>query len=319
MCGGGTPQMPAQESEQSRAQARQWEADQTAARDARAAAELKAQQAADKAAADAKWTSGRSSAFDKALNYGNSRLSSMGVDPTNDPYGIGELYRSRIGSNNAALQVGDDYTSAFSPTTFDDVAGEVRSGQRNKMTQNFNSLIDPYYADSMFGSTADDAIMSAILGSQYNDAEAGIKTARDRGQINNVAYDRAISDLGGLKTTANADLQNIGGGVLSGISSELGKRRSNVTDKIAGWDFGSDLDLGRESDRIKSYANERLGGLEGDIRSALGNKSYFDVNSILGKASAKAGNETAPAAGAGTSALSNALSNSTQKKNEGVF
>lgn len=324
MCGGGGPSMPPQPSPREQAEAREWEASQQAARDARAAAERKAEEAARKAEADAKWSTGRSSAFNRALDYGTSRMTSMGMDST-DPYGVGALYRSRVGANNNALQVGDDYTAAFAPTIWDDVVGEVRGGQRNKYTRAFGNEVDPYYAEERFGSTADDAILNAILGRQYDDAFSGIQTARGRGQINQAGYDRAIADLSTARSGANAELQRIGGGVLSGIQSDVNSRRQRGLDSASAWDFGDTFDVGREAGRVKSYADERMSGLEGDITNAIGGKNFFDVNTLLGRAASRAGTETAPtsfgnagsAGNAGMGALANALSG--KKREEGVF
>ena len=320
--GGNTPSAPPPPDPMAEARAQDWANQQSFERQevVRKADADKA--AAEKAAKDAAWATGRSSAFNRAQQYGNERLSQLGLD-ANDPYGLGSAYRSRIESANTGLQEGGDYAAAFSPSNFDEVMGGARTAQRNKYASSFNKAIDPYYGESLFGSTADDAILSSILGGQYDEALGDINAARDRGQVNQAAYDRAIQDLGKAKTTANDELQTIGSGVLTGLQGDIGKRRQSALDAAAEWDFGGSYDPTAEAGRIQSYGQEQLGGLGGKLRSAIGDRSFFDVPGLIGKATAKAGSATTPKAGgtlddSGT-ALADTFKNQATKEQEGTF
>jgi hypothetical protein len=317
MCGGSPPPMPAQPTPQEEASAREWEAAQADARARRAAEERKAEEAAKRADDVRKWTSGKGTAYSQALDYGRQRMTGMGLDPA-DPYGLDQMYRQRIDAANLGLQELDDYSAAFSPSQFDTVYGEVRGGARNKLKKEFDTQLDPYYAEDRFGSTADDAILSMILGSQYDDARTDIGTARDRGQINQSVYDRALRDLDTRKSGANSELQGLGGGVLSSIIDDLNRRRGDVGNKINAFELSDTLDLGRESGRIRSRADERFSGLEGDIRTAVGDKQFFDTSGLIGKAAARVGTNTAPTSGTSNPLLTT-FQDQTRKQNEGVF
>jgi hypothetical protein len=204
----------------------------------------------------------------------------------------------------------------------DEILGSARTGQRNKYKTSFNQQISPYYAEETFGATSDDAILASILDQQYADAVTELQAAQGRGQATQAVYDRALKNLGTTKSTANATLQNLGGGIRSGYQSDINRRRQSALDRAAEWDFGSTYDPGAESERVRSYAGERQASLEGDVRGAVGGTEYFDVNSILGNARARVGTQTTPTT-TGTSALSDTFQNQAQndaaKLNEGIF
>jgi hypothetical protein len=250
-------------------------------------------------------------------------LASLGIEP-DDPYGVTSQYNNRINTANASLTPGSDYSSAFSPTVLDDVLSSARSGQRNKYNTAFNTQVSPYYAEDMFNSKADDPILSSILDQQYNDTLTQLQAARDRGGASSNVYDRAVNDLGTAKFTANSDLQNIGKGILQTDIGDVNQRRQTSLDSAANWDFGSVYDPTQEANRVKSFATDEFGNLEGDIRGAVGGKQYFDVNSLLGGASAKVGNQTTPTT-SGSGALFDTFQNeatrnaTAAKQNEGIF
>jgi hypothetical protein len=111
--------------------------------------------------------------------------------------------------------------------------------------------------------------------------------------------------------------------VLTGLQADIGKRRQSALDAAAEWDFGGSYDPTAEAGRIQSYGAEQTAGLGGKIRSAIGDREFFDVPGLIGKASAKAGSATTPKAGGtlddGTSALADTFKNQATKEQEGTF
>ena len=314
--GGGGYVPPPQPSPQELAQARDWEARQEFEREQRRAEAQAEKDRIAKEASDAAWNSSKGAAYTGALTGGTNRLRGLGIE-AGDPYGVYSDFTNRLNTANASLQPGADYSSAFAPTILDEILGGARSSQRNKYRTAFEGQIDPYFAEDRFGSTADDAILASILDDQFNTASADLLSARDRGQASNIAYERALRDLGTARSTANNELQTIGGGVLSDIVGDIGGRRQRALDTAAEWDFGTTYDPSREADRIRSYADERGAGLEGAIRGAVGGREFFDVNSLLGKAAARVGNQTTPTT-TGGSALFDTFQNEATKANENV-
>jgi hypothetical protein len=315
--GGGGYQPPPTPTPQEQAEAREWEAEKEAEREEKRQDAIDAKEEDKKAASDAAWMSSKNSAYQGAVSGATSRLNALGLGP-GDQYGVWDQVNNRYNTSNNSLAVGSDYSGAFAPSIVDEALGSARTGQRNKYSTAFNQAISPYYGEEQFGSTSDDAILSSILGQQYDDALADINASRARGSTNTAVYNRALRDLDTTKATANTDLQNIGGGVLSGITDAIGSRRKTALDAAANWDFGSMYDPNQEADRIRSYADQRRTGLEGDIRGAVGGREFFDVNSLLGKASAKVGNQSTGTTGTGTSALFDTFENEATKKNQNV-
>lgn len=319
--GGGGYVPPPQPSPMEQAQAREWEAAQEFEREQRRAQEERERAAAEKAAADLAWQSGKGQAYNAALQAGTNRLRGMGIE-SGDPYGVYNEFTGRLNSANAALTSGADYSSAFAPTILDEILGSARTGQRNKYRSAFNTQLSPYYAEEEFASTRDDPILEAILNQQYADAMADLDAAKSRGQATQSVYDRALRDLGTRKTVANSELQGIGGGVLSDIQGDIGTRRQRALDASAEWDFGTEYDPAAEAQRIRNYAGERGAALEGDIRGAVGGREFFDVNSILGNARARVGTQTVPTTTQGAGALADTFEDQAQKDakaNEGIF
>jgi len=319
--GGGGYVPPPQPSPMEQAQAREWEAAQEFDREERRAQADRERIANEKAASDAAWQSGRGTAYNAALGAGTNRLRGMGIE-SGDPYGVYNEFTGRLNSANASLTPGADYSSAFTPTILDEILGSARTGQRNKYRTAFNSDLSPYYAEEQFGSTRDDPILESILNQQYGDAVSDLDAARGRGQATQAVYDRALRDLGTSRSTANSTLQGLGQGVLSGIVGDIGTRRQRALDTAAEWDFGTDYDPRMEAQRVRDYATQRGTTLEGDIRGAVGDRQFFDINSILGNARARVGTQTTPTT-TGQGALANTFQDQAQqddsKTNEGIF
>ena len=314
--GGGGYTPPPQPSPMEVAAANDWTAQQ----------EWNRQQAQDKADKDAKdikdaadltdWQGRKSTAFNNAQTSGTNRLNSLGIT-SGDPYGVYKSWQDKLNANNSSLANMQDFSSSFSDSILDEVLGTGRTDQRNKLNTQFNSAMPTYYADDTFGSTSDDAILQGILDSQFNDALQDFAIARDRGQVTSTAYDRAVKDAGTTKSTAWGDLNKIGGGVLSSDIGNINKLREGSLDQAANWDYGSTYDVGAETDRIKKKAGELTGSLDADIRAALGDKNYFDVSNMLGKATSRVGNQTTGTGGtAGTSALYDTFANEADRKNK---
>jgi len=314
---GGAPAPPPQPSPQEQAAARDWEAQQEEKRAQARQDAIDAKAASDKAAALETWKGNRGTAYNTALSSATSRLKSLGIE-AGDPYGIYSDVTGRYNAANAGLSDMGDYTTAFAPTVVDEALAGGRTRARNTIRTGFEGALPRYYAEDMFGSTADDAILASILNQQYNDASADLMAARDRGQVSSIAYDRALRDLGTAKAGANTQLQTIGGNILAGLADDINTRRSAALDDIAAWDFGmAPYDVTGETGRIKRRASEKLAGLEGDIRGAVGEREFFDVPGLIGKASARVGNQTTGTTGTtGASALYDTFANEALRKNE---
>lgn len=288
---GGAPAAPPPPDPMREAEAREWEAKQQFERDERRRIAEKAE--ADRQAAEKlqKWQTGRSGAREAATRYGRQQLAARGME--NDPYGIMAAYNNQLDFNNSRLQDLDAYDSAFGTSVWDEVYNNQRGIQRGQINRTLDQAIAEDIADTRFTGTADDSILDAILGTQYGEAETDLLNAKNRGQLNDAAYQRALTSLGGKKSSARSELEDIGGGVLAGYRTDVGSQRRRLEDRVTNWDFGDTFDVDSERTKFDALLNEKSGRMEGDIRRAIGDRRFFDTNTLIGQANAAGGAQNA--------------------------
>jgi hypothetical protein len=316
---GGSPAMPAQPSPMEQAQAREYESNLQFQREERRREAERAMKQEEDAKALQRWQGGRNSSYNSAIANANSRLRAKGLE--NDPYGIMNLFRGRIDANNAALQDNQDYSSAFAPTIFDDVIGEVRGTKRSGARSAFEKDIGRNYANDAFADEADDAILDSIIGGQFDTASNDLRNALNRGQLQQSAFDRALSDLGTSRGTALREANDIGMGVLSTNRNAIGRMRDDALSTINSLELGDQFDTRDEVERIGKGVASRKGNLDADIRRAIGSRSFFDSNSTINRANSALGATNPGTSGtSGNQSLYNVFSQPDRnKQQEGMF
>lgn len=277
MCGGGgsSPQAPDP--------LKQAEADirtlQEQYRLDREAAKYQAQQDALKEQSDR-------TAFDEALGanrstaYGNigREFERAGLDTAN--------YDDRI---NAALDLAQQgMTFNTGRNTFgSDIGSTLLDDLRNEQIREYQRSINDYapegFENTAFSSTADDAILNAILGEQFGEASDSILRARDRGTLNDAGFQYAMDNLNTQKSAAMARLQDTGGGILEGYRNQLGDIAGNARTGAGNYDFGDTFDPSVYRTQLETRQNELGAGLEGDIRNAIGGEQFFNTDSLIQK------------------------------------
>lgn len=327
---GGSGALTQQRSPREEAEARDWEAQQQANRDKADREEREAKEAQEAADELAKWQGRRTNAYAAAENYGRQKLSSYGLD-TNDQYGIWQAFVNQLTQNNNSLADNQDFSSALSNSVFDNILSDTRSSTRNKYARDFENELGSDYLDTTFANTIDDSILDAILGDQYTGAQTSLKNAMDRGQMSQSAYDRAISSLGTKKTAARGELETTGRGAISGLRSEVSTAYDNSKSKANNFDFGDTYDYKSEAQKIRDKSTDALSRLDSAVRQAVGDKQFFDANSIIqGAVAAGGASNYTGASGAGVggsggqnngqSNLSAVFSDQERKKQtEGMF
>ena len=313
---GGSPAMPAQPSPMEQAQAREYENNLQFQREERRREAERALKAEEDAKALQRWQGGRNSSYNAAMSNANSRMRGMGLE--SDPYGIMNLFRQRVDANNSALQDNQDYSTAFAPTIFDDVIGEVRGTKRAGARRDFERNIGRNYANDMFADEVDDPILDSIIGGQFETASNDLRNALNRGQLQQSAFDRALADLGNTRTTARREADDIGMGVLSTNRNAIGRLRDDALSNINSLELGDQFDVRSEADRIGSRAASRKTNLDADIRRAIGSRSFFDTNSTINRANSALG-ATNPGTTGGQSLYNVFAQPDRNKQQEGMF
>jgi hypothetical protein len=305
--GGGKQQpMPAQPTPLEQAQAREWEAAQQAARDAaRQAQEDARAQEAEAKRLDA-WRASRGAAVQGVKDYGTRKLQSYGLDQ-GDPYGIWESFTGQLDSRNGQVQEGQDFAGLINESLFDEALSGARNKQRTTYSRDLMNDISDNYLDDTFANTIDDPILDAILGEQFGEANSYLTSARDRGQLNNIGFERALSNLEKEKQKARGELETLGRGVLTTNRNSVASKRDAVGSRINNFDFGDTIDLNSEKNRIRSTATDLIGSLDTDIRRSIGDRDFFDPNSLVAKSAAFTGTSNYNQNSGGTNPTGNPL------------
>lgn len=210
--------------------------------------------------------------------YLGARLGSAGLSGA-DADRVASLYRSAV-SANPNLDQAAAYEQAY---------GTATSDYQRSLQNQLDQMYGTGYSTKTFADTADDAIIDAILGKQRLAAEEGIERASSRGQLNEAGYNAAMSGLGDIGTAARSEANTLGGAVLS-------RYRQNLDDALAGLygtagkaTLGSNFDLTPGTTDIANRVSGMQGSLSGDVTSALGDRNFYDLGAILGKAGAEQG------------------------------
>lgn len=258
------------------------------------------------------------SAYNSNISYGRNQLATRGID--NDKYGVMAAYQAELDRvRGGAPEIVSDPSSIFSPTLFDDTYNRIRGTQRGKIGRDADAFMGDGFADTMFADTADDDILSSILGDQYNDALGNIDRAHSRGTINDGGYQMALKELGKQKSAGNARAQDTGLGVLQSYRGQLNNEAKSFRNRIDNWDLADTLDLDGERGKLDGLKSSLSGRMEGDILNAIGGQNYFDTDTILGKAGNASGiQNNSTALGASPTANGVSLTTKDEDKNKNL-
>lgn len=272
MCGGGgsVPQDNSLEVERQR---------QAYEREQRAAQEAK--EAREKAEREAKFAEALAAAEAATIQRAQQTAASRGL--TYEDYE--PLFTNEIALRKAGIPALDANPAAYLPLDLADIVlGREEGNRRAQYTNQLKSTFTPNYSMNAFGDTADDAIIDAILGSQYTDALDSVERARTRGTINDVGYNRALAELEGMRTAGRSTANTIGGTVLSRNRGMLDAIRDEGMGGAASYTLGTTFDPTFYTSRADAKKNELMGSLEGDVRGALSGQQFFDIGDILSNA-----------------------------------
>jgi hypothetical protein len=260
-----------------------------------------------------------------ARNYGNMQNAQYGGD---DRYGLLGLYGSLLDNAEKAIPEDDPNPSSFinANDLWSQAANTQRGVYRNKYRKQERDLYDSGFETRAIADEMDDTVLQSILGDQQGEARASLDRSRARGQLNDEAYGYAQSALGQQSASANNTLQGLGMTVLQKYRDSLTNRSRNLDTRVQDWDFGDDIDFDNERSQYERDLGRFKTNLEGDVRSAVGDRELYNMDLLLGKARSKAGTSntpvTAPLTNAFASTPTTALNTRTDdptKKNVGVF
>lgn len=243
------------------------------------------------------------SAYDTALTGAKNKLHSRGL--ADDAYGIMDLYKSELNRVKSGLpEIVDNANDYFTPSLWDNVWGDVRTNEKRKLGQGMDEFIGDGFDYNTFADTADDSILDGIIGDQYGDSLSTLQRALARGTINDAGMGYATKKLDQQKTAGRAKAEDMGLGVLQGYRTNLKNTATGIRGRLNNWDLGDALNLDTERTRVNDEAGRYRNRMEGDILNAIGDTSFFDTDTILGKAGQASGvmNNPPPLSGIGAGA-----------------
>lgn len=158
---------------------------------------------------------------------------------------------------------------------------------RDRLTSDINTLYGPGYSSNVFSDEAADPIIDAMLGRQRSTAAQGINRARSRGQLNQAGYNAAQASLGERDLSARSDARALGSPVLSRYRQNIDDTISQMRGAVGTADLGYDLMPGQNA--LGAKISSLQGSLAGDVGAALGDKQFYDLPGLLGRAGAAQG------------------------------
>lgn len=260
-------------------------------REDRLRAEENARQERERAEARARFTAGIDSALAGARGSATDYITGRGLDPTEFMPSIeNEFTRIRSTIPDLAENPG----SYFSPDLAATILGNTETGRRAQYGRTVNEYFTPSYATNAFADTSDDAILEAILGGQYNQAQSGVERARARGTLTPEGYNASLNRLNTSRDAGRATLQNLGGTVVSRNRDILSGIGDEARSGAAGYTLGSTFDPGVYTSRAESTLGDLRSRFEGDVRNAVGSTSLFDLGDIINFGAREQGASNAP-------------------------
>lgn len=258
-------------------------------------AQQAAQREADKGASQQRVQA----AYQSALQAGRQKLQMKGVGADEGRGAdVMSMLTSALDSVRAgAPEIVQDASTLFGPQQFDNAYNDVRSQYKNQLGKQLDQFAGSGFEYERFADTSDDDILNSIVGSQYTDADETLQRALARGQINEAGYGYAGKELGRQQSAANSRAQDFGGGVLQGYRDQLSGLGTQFRDKINNTDLADNFNFDVKRGRIDDMYNNLSGRMEGDIYNAIGDYSFFNTDSLLGKAANRSGtmnNNTQP-------------------------
>lgn len=187
--------------------------------------------------------------------------------------------------------------------------------KRTGINRELDSFLGAGFDKGLISDTADDAYINDIINSRYNDAYNMVDRSYKRGNLNDSGLAAAMAALGEQRSSANARLQDIGGGLLETGRESLRTIGSNARDRANAFTLGGSFDTGAIRNDLFSERDSFLGGLRGQLDNAIGGDPLFDINNIIFRGGVGQGAQNATG---NSPALLTALAGDQERKNKTI-
>jgi hypothetical protein len=234
-------------------------------------------------------TNKRNAAYSSASTYDDRQAAYQGYNQDLlDKYNVSNIYQDEIDRLNAGYS-GEDIANFGESNAYNNAVQTGTKTYRQDLNEAINAYAGTDFANNLFGSTKDDPILDAILGTQFDDTIAQIEAAHDRGALNDVGYAKAMERVNNDKTIGRSTLEGIGGGVLGGYRQGLDTEATNIRNAANAATFDNPYDTAAGQKHINDLTTQYGSTLEGDVRKAVGDQQFFDPAAILGYGTTRQG------------------------------
>ena len=278
MCGGGgggSPQMPQDNSLQVEMMRQQQAREETARQDA-----LKAEQRTS-------FQGAKNNAYNTGLDVGRGLMGQQGLlkgNMTDDAEFDSLLTSITRDIYNQVPELDENPNSYFTPEAYQTGLNRAQEGKRSQYSRQVGSTFAPGFEENLLPDSSIDSIIDSILGQQSTVARQSVDANQKRGTLNDMGYQNALSEIGNQEKAGRDTLRGLGESVLGKERGELSAIRGQAGDLASQYSFGDAApDIGSFYNRATAEAGRDLSGLEGSIRAALGGTSLFDVPTALAK------------------------------------
>lgn len=228
-----------------------------------------------------RYTGAREGAINTARSTATNELTRRGLDPSR--YG-GSLNAEIDRIAGSIPDLDPNPGNYFDPAFVGRVLGGEETAARDRNTRSVRDQFGTGFERNAVTDTADDAFLDSILDQQFGEARGTLDRARARGDLNDVGYNAATSELDRGRTTGRTTLSGIGDTVLGRYRDELAGIGTNASNAASGWNLGdADFSVNPFTDQFNQARTRQQGSLEGDVRGAVGSTQLFNVGDILSR------------------------------------
>lgn len=184
-----------------------------------------------------------------------------------------------------------------SGSTGQSVFNELQNAYRQKKVGAFSQFAPTGFANNLISGSADDDVISKLIGEGRTGANQYVDNLFSRGLITNAGKAGAYGDLDAQSARINGMLQDLGTSILGGGRSTLEGIADQGRLAAGGLTLGASFDPNSYKTQIDSALDDFLGGLEGKFR-AQAPSELFQTAGLQNKAGAAMGAQNLPFSGA---------------------
>ena len=216
-----------------------------------------------------------------AMQRAELNLRAQGLDPA--------LYMDQIGAQYDQMaqtaSLNKDPYSVYS----DDIATNVVKAENAKRQQAFMNEFEGKFGvgadQAAIPSTILDDAINTILGEQKTAAQTQLERGKARGIYNDVGYNAGQAALGTAEGAARSELGSLGNNLLNQYRGGLNEIDDRAYSAYQSFPIGSSaFSLDPYIAERNDYLNRTKANAEGNLRSTLGGRNFFDFGKIGGSA-----------------------------------